>query len=164
MRGNLDTRLRKLDEGQYDAIVLAAAGLKRMGWDDRIAEILSTELHVPGGGAGRAGDRDAPDGGAGGADLRGGSITRETRMAVTAERAVLARAGRRLPGAHRRVRNRGGRRAAPRGRGVPPDGEPPDSPQRRGRAGGGRGTGPRTGRELLDAGADEILEAVYGGS
>ena len=41
VRGNLDTRLRKLDEGQYDAILLAAAGLKRLGWADRIAEILS---------------------------------------------------------------------------------------------------------------------------
>src|SRR6185503_641458 len=36
LRGNLDTRLRKLDEGQYDAIVLAAAGLKRLGLESRI--------------------------------------------------------------------------------------------------------------------------------
>src|SRR5664279_4496057 len=43
VRGNLDTRLRKLDEGQYDAILLAAAGLKRLGWGDRIAEILPAE-------------------------------------------------------------------------------------------------------------------------
>src|ERR1035441_5165470 len=35
IRGNLDTRLRKLDEGQYDAIVLASAGLRRLGWEDR---------------------------------------------------------------------------------------------------------------------------------
>ncbi len=46
IRGNLDTRLRKLDEGQYDAILLAAAGLKRLGWGDRIAEILSPETDV----------------------------------------------------------------------------------------------------------------------
>ena len=63
VRGNLDTRLRKLDEGQYDAIVLAAAGLKRLGWADRIAEILPARRDVPGGGAGRAGDRDAAEGG-----------------------------------------------------------------------------------------------------
>src|SRR6266581_3479911 len=44
IRGNLDTRLRKLDEGQYDAILLAAAGMKRLGWAARIAEILSPEL------------------------------------------------------------------------------------------------------------------------
>src|SRR5579862_9875330 len=43
VRGNLDTRLRKLDEGRYDAILLAAAGLKRLGWGNRIAEILSPE-------------------------------------------------------------------------------------------------------------------------
>src|ERR1035437_6131599 len=43
IRGNLDTRLRKLDEGQYDAILLAAAGLKRRGWGDPIAQILAPE-------------------------------------------------------------------------------------------------------------------------
>src|SRR6516225_7645392 len=47
IRGNLDTRLRKLDEGQYDAILLAAAGLKRLGWGDRIAEILPAEQMCP---------------------------------------------------------------------------------------------------------------------
>src|ERR1019366_2637191 len=47
VRGNLDTRLRKLDEGQYDAILLAAAGLKRLGWGDRIAEILAPEQMCP---------------------------------------------------------------------------------------------------------------------
>ncbi|MEP6825490.1 MAG: hydroxymethylbilane synthase, partial [Ramlibacter sp.] len=40
LRGNLDTRLRKLDEGQYDAIVLAAAGLKRLGLDARIRQVF----------------------------------------------------------------------------------------------------------------------------
>src|SRR5881275_2508237 len=84
IRGNLDTRLRKLDEGQYDAIVLAAAGLKRLGWGDRIAEILSPEQMCPAVGQGalaieaRAGfDEvallDHPD----------------TRTAVLAERGVL---------------------------------------------------------------------------
>src|SRR5436305_403899 len=47
IRGNLDTRLRKLDEGRYDAILLTAAGLKRLGWGDRIAEILSPDLMCP---------------------------------------------------------------------------------------------------------------------
>src|SRR3954468_8871166 len=47
IRGNLDTRLRKLDEGQYDAILLAAAGMKRLGWEARIAEILSPEMMCP---------------------------------------------------------------------------------------------------------------------
>jgi hydroxymethylbilane synthase len=47
LRGNLDTRLRKLDEGHFDAIVLAAAGLKRLGLGDRITEILSPDLSLP---------------------------------------------------------------------------------------------------------------------
>src|SRR5262245_51263025 len=47
VRGNLDTRLRKLDEGQYDAIVLAAAGLKRLGWADRIAELFEPSVMCP---------------------------------------------------------------------------------------------------------------------
>ncbi len=53
IRGNLNTRLRKLDEGQYDAIVLAVAGLKRLGWHDRITEILppAISLHAVGQGA-----------------------------------------------------------------------------------------------------------------
>lgn len=44
LRGNLDTRLRKLDEGEFDGIVLAYAGLYRMGWTDRITEKLSSEV------------------------------------------------------------------------------------------------------------------------
>ena len=47
IRGNVDTRLRKLDEGQFDAIVLAAAGLKRLGWSDRITEFLSVDVMCP---------------------------------------------------------------------------------------------------------------------
>ena len=47
LRGNLDTRLRKLDEGQYDAIVLAAAGLRRLGWPDRITALLSPAECLP---------------------------------------------------------------------------------------------------------------------
>jgi hydroxymethylbilane synthase len=47
LRGNLDTRLRKLDEGRYDAIVVALAGLKRMGWGDRATQVFSPEEMVP---------------------------------------------------------------------------------------------------------------------
>ncbi|MCX9154588.1 hydroxymethylbilane synthase [Niveibacterium sp. 24ML] len=52
LRGNLDTRLRKLDEGQYDAIVLAAAGLKRLGLAGRIRATLPAELSLPAAGQG----------------------------------------------------------------------------------------------------------------
>ncbi len=52
VRGNLQTRLRKLDEGQYSAIVLAAAGLKRMGLEDRISRYFETSEMIPAAGQG----------------------------------------------------------------------------------------------------------------
>ena len=64
IRGNVDTRLRKLDEGQYDAIVVAACGLIRLGLEDRITEYLDFSLMLPEPGQGalaveaRADDRD----------------------------------------------------------------------------------------------------------
>jgi hydroxymethylbilane synthase len=47
LRGNVDTRLRKLDEGQYDALILASAGLKRLGLADRITAAISPEEMLP---------------------------------------------------------------------------------------------------------------------
>ncbi|MDI6800703.1 MAG: hydroxymethylbilane synthase [Thermodesulfovibrionales bacterium] len=55
LRGNLDTRIRKLDEGQFDAIILAAAGVKRLGWAERITEILEPEISLPAIGQGAVG-------------------------------------------------------------------------------------------------------------
>ncbi|HQR04305.1 MAG: hydroxymethylbilane synthase [Proteobacteria bacterium] len=55
LRGNLDTRLRKLDEGQYDAIILAAAGLTRLGLGDRIRAVLPAEASLPAAGQGALG-------------------------------------------------------------------------------------------------------------
>ncbi|HSH88441.1 MAG TPA: hydroxymethylbilane synthase [Ramlibacter sp.] len=55
LRGNLDTRLRKLDEGQYDAIVLAAAGLKRLGLAARIRQVFETDQMLPAAGQGALG-------------------------------------------------------------------------------------------------------------
>ena len=55
LRGNLDTRLRKLDEGQYDAIVLAAAGLKRLGMGSRIRTEFATDQMLPCAGQGALG-------------------------------------------------------------------------------------------------------------
>ncbi|MBT9441164.1 MAG: hydroxymethylbilane synthase, partial [Acidovorax sp.] len=53
--GNLDTRLRKLDEGQYDAIVLAAAGLKRLGLESRIRATFAPTAMLPAAGQGALG-------------------------------------------------------------------------------------------------------------
>lgn len=55
LRGNINTRLGKLDAGEYDAIVLAAAGLKRMGFNERIRDYLSTETCLPAAGQGALG-------------------------------------------------------------------------------------------------------------
>ncbi len=90
LRGNLDTRLRKLKEGEFDAIVLAAAGLKRLGWTEGVTEYLSADTCVPaiGQGAlaieGRSDDRFI-------VNLLRPLEDRATRVAVTAERALLDR-------------------------------------------------------------------------
>lgn len=91
IRGNLDTRLRKLDEGQYQAILLAAAGLRRLGWAERIAERMTPERMVPAVGQGALAIETREEGPAREAcralDHAG------TRAAVTAERALLAGLG-----------------------------------------------------------------------
>ncbi len=88
IRGNVDTRLRKVREGQYDAAVLAQAGLVRLGLEDEIAEILPAErmLPAPGQGAlaveGRRDDERI-------AELAARIANQEVTAAVTAERTLL---------------------------------------------------------------------------
>ena len=55
LRGNVNTRLKKLDDGQYDAIILASAGLKRLGFEDRIADLIETDTSLPAIGQGAIG-------------------------------------------------------------------------------------------------------------
>ena len=55
LRGNVDTRVRKLEEGQYDAIVVAKAGIDRLGWTAKITETLSTDIMLPAAGQGAMG-------------------------------------------------------------------------------------------------------------
>ncbi len=61
IRGNVDTRLRKLDEGQYDAIVLAEAGLRRLGLESRISLLLQPPMVFPAVGQGALGIECRPD-------------------------------------------------------------------------------------------------------
>jgi hydroxymethylbilane synthase len=87
LRGNLDTRLRKLDEGQYAGIVLAAAGLKRLGLSERIRHIFDTAQMLPAAGQGALGIEiraDRPDVGHALAHLS----HQTSWLAVAAERAV----------------------------------------------------------------------------
>jgi hydroxymethylbilane synthase len=89
LRGNVDARLRKVESGEYDAIVLSKAGLDRLGWSEKITEALSPEISLPAVGQGaiaiesRVKDTEA-------ADLLGKLDDAETRTAVIAERALLA--------------------------------------------------------------------------
>ncbi len=55
LRGNVDTRIRKLDEGEFDAIILATAGVKRLGHEDRITEKIPTDISLPAIGQGAVG-------------------------------------------------------------------------------------------------------------
>jgi hydroxymethylbilane synthase len=87
LRGNLDTRLRKLDEGQFDAIVLAAAGLKRLGLAERIRSVFSPEEMLPCAGQGALGLEVRADARALRAQLAE-LVHRPTLLAVVAERAV----------------------------------------------------------------------------
>jgi hydroxymethylbilane synthase len=92
LRGNINTRLRKLDETDLDGIVLAAAGLRRMGWDERISELFDPADWIPAVGQGALA-----------VELRAHDLAVEwmvaqldhpdTRDAVTAERAFLTQIG-----------------------------------------------------------------------
>jgi hydroxymethylbilane synthase len=89
LRGNVDTRLRKVESGEYEAIVLAKAGLDRLGLSQRISEVLSPEVCLPAVGQGaiavecRLKDTEA-------ADLLAPLDDAESRTAILAERALLA--------------------------------------------------------------------------
>jgi hydroxymethylbilane synthase len=89
LRGNLDTRLGKVAAGQYDAVILAHAGIQRLGFDDRVAQLLDPPEWLPAVGQGALGITTRSD------DTHTRTIVQllehgETRAAVTAERALLA--------------------------------------------------------------------------
>jgi len=89
LRGNVDTRLRKVESGEYEAVMVAKAGLDRLGLSQRISEVLAPELCMPAVGQGaiavecRLKDTEA-------ADLLAPLDDAETRTAILAERALLA--------------------------------------------------------------------------
>lgn len=88
VRGNVDTRIRKIHDGLFDAVVLAYAGLKRLGWADRATEVIEPEVSLPAIGQGALGIEcrtDAADVAAALAKMVHG----ETALAVAAERAVM---------------------------------------------------------------------------
>ncbi|MGO9015161.1 MAG: hydroxymethylbilane synthase [Dissulfurispiraceae bacterium] len=161
LRGNLNTRLRKLDEGLFDAIILAVAGVKRLGWQDRITEILPPEISLPAIGQGAVGIETRID------DKVINSLISElnhseTSICVRAERSVLERleGGCQVPiAAHARLLNgiitidglvgsvTGDRIVKSSIEGNPDNAE---------------SLGLRLAENLLAMGAKEILDEVYG--
>jgi len=158
LRGNVDTRLRKLEQGEYDAIILASAGLKRLGKTELIKQIIPAEIMCPAAGQGALG-----------LEIReGDGKTREllaflndpnARAATTCERTLLNRLGGgcQVPiGAFAEVGNRKLHLesivAAPDGSKLLRDSRDGDDPEALGNA---------AGAALLARGGDAILEAVY---
>lgn len=160
LRGNVNTRLSKLDAGDFDAIVLAVAGLKRLGLSDRITEVLSPEMSLPAIGQGAIGIECRSD------DARVNELVHalhdhDTALRVTAERAMNERlqggcqapiAGyAELEGDSLRVRGLVGW----------PDGSHVVTAEVVGPAENARTLGIALAEELLARGADRILRALY---
>ncbi len=159
LRGNVDTRLRKLEEGEYDAIILASAGLNRLGLTQRIRTILNAEVMCPAAGQGalgievRAGDADTRE------HLRFLDDA-AARATATAERALLNELGGgcQVPiGAFAEMRDGQvhltGVVARPDGSTVLREARVGENPAALGEA---------VGKILLRRGGDQILREVYG--
>ena len=163
LRGNLDTRLRKLDEGQYDTIVLASAGLRRVGWADRIAEAVGVDILCPAAGQGALAIEARADGGHA-AELCKKIEHRPTRAAVTAERETLESLGGgcQVPiGAYAEI---DGSHLLLRAVVISPEGDTVVKSRIEGDVAEAAGLGRRLGERLLASGASQILERVYGKS
>jgi hydroxymethylbilane synthase len=159
LRGNVDTRLRKLEAGEYDAIILAAAGLYRLGKTELVRQVIPPDMMCPAAGQGALG-----------IEIRAGdTVTRQhltflddaaARATTTCERALLNKLGGgcQVPiGAFAEVRN--GRLhleaivADPDGSKVLRESRDGADPVQLGES---------VGQTLLERGGDAILEAVYG--
>lgn len=161
LRGNLDTRLRKLDEGQFDAIILAAAGVKRLGWAERITETIEPEVSLPAIGQGAIGIECRVDD-----DFINNLIAplnhSETSICVRAERACLKKleGGCQVPIAAHTTLNNGklsmdglvGSVSGDRIIKSHIEGNPKDA----------ESLGIKLAEDLLSKGAKEILDEVYG--
>ncbi|MCG9731654.1 hydroxymethylbilane synthase [Shewanella sp. Isolate13] len=160
LRGNVGTRLAKLDAGNYDAIILAAAGLKRLKLEERIASFISAEQSLPANGQGAVGIECRTD------DARVKALLAplehaETRMRVIAERAMNTRleGGCQVPiGAYAEI---DGDTLNLRGLVGNPDGSQIITGTTSGSTADAEKLGVALAEELLSKGAKTILDAVY---
>jgi hydroxymethylbilane synthase len=161
LRGNVDTRLRKLDQGEYDAIILASAGLKRLGKTESIRQIFPAEIMCPAAGQGALGIEIRESDSATGQHL---AFLNDdaARTATTCERALLNRLGGgcQVPiGALAELRNGKLHLDAIV---ADPDGSKLLRESRDGDLNRPEQLGDEVGEALLQRGGDEILQAVYG--
>ncbi len=161
LRGNVNTRLRKLDEGQFDAIILAMAGLKRLGFDDRIRSALTPEQSLPAIGQGALGietriDDEEMN------ELIASLHCPQTAIVLTAERALNRRlsGGCQVPIAGYAMLE--GDEVWLRGLVGRPDGTNTLYADVRGAAKDADKLGVQIAETLLTKGADKILADVYG--
>ncbi|MGA4320145.1 hydroxymethylbilane synthase [Ectopseudomonas hydrolytica] len=161
LRGNVNTRLAKLDAGEYDAIILAAAGLIRLGFQDRIRSSISTEDSLPAGGQGAVGIECRS------ADAEIHALLaplhhRETALRVTAERALNKRlnGGCQVPIACYALLEND--QLWLRGLVGQPDGGLLLRAEDRAASSDAEALGVRVAEALLAQGAEAILKAVYG--
>jgi len=161
LRGNVNTRLAKLDAGEYDAIILAAAGLIRLGFEDRIRSSISAEDSLPAGGQGavgiecRSADSDVHA-------LLAPLHHRDTALRVTAERALNKHlnGGCQVPIACYALLEDD--QLWLRGLVGQPDGGLLLRAEDRAASSDAEALGVRVAEALLAQGADAILQAVYG--
>ncbi len=162
LRGNLETRFRKLDEGQFDAIMLAAAGVRRLGWGERIVEYIDPAVSLPAIAQGAVGVECRVDD-AFINELLAPLNDHDTAVCVTAERALLIRleGGCQVPIAGHAVLHDG--LLDMEGLVGEPDGSKIIRTGRKGvpEADAGK-LGLQIAEELLSRGADVILAKVYG--
>ncbi|OGW60976.1 MAG: hydroxymethylbilane synthase, partial [Nitrospirae bacterium RBG_16_64_22] len=163
LRGNVDTRVRKLDSGDYDAIVLAAAGLKRMGLAGRVSAYLGIEALLPAVGQGAIGIETRVD------DPETRRIVEalnhaETRTAVSAERAFLRRleGGGQVPIAAHAVVSGGSLMIS--GLVASLDGRTVIRDQVEGASDRSDALGVSLAKRILERGGREILDAICGGA
>ncbi|WP_290703380.1 hydroxymethylbilane synthase [Amphritea sp.] len=162
LRGNVNTRLRKLDEGQYDAIILATAGLVRLKMADRIASEITPEESLPAGGQGAVGIECRLDD-ATTLELLKPLHDPQTAYRVVAERAMNRRleGGCQVPIACFATLNEAGDELYLRGLVASTDGTEILRDELRNSPDNAEAMGIELAERLLDAGAAKILAAVY---
>ena len=164
LRGNVNTRLRKLDEGQYDAIILACAGLIRLGFADRIKQQISDTISLPAIGQGAVGI-EARRGDDRILKLIEPLNDEDTAVRVAAERAMNERleGGCQVPiGGFATLEGELGEQVYLRGLVGQPDGSKIITGEIRGTRDQVEHMGQQLAEELLAKGADKILADVYG--